>query len=123
LICRPFGHNFEPGWDINPAARGKEKFMARKTNKKGGFGGRTQTFSFRAPEASSVQLVGNFTQWLEHPINLQKGADGVWQTAVPLPPGTYHYRFFVDGAWRDDPACTQRTPNPFGGEDMTRQVA
>ena len=97
--------------------------MARKTNKKSGDGGRAQTFSFRAPEASSVQLVGNFTQWLEHPINLQKGVDGVWQAAVPLPPGTYHYRFFVDGAWRDDPACTQRTRNPFGGEDMTRQVA
>ena len=66
-----------------------------------------------------MQLVGDFTQWQERPISLQKGADGVWRTAVPLPPGKHHYRFLVDGEWRDDPECTLRTPNPFGGENMT----
>jgi 1,4-alpha-glucan branching enzyme len=96
--------------------------MAKKTNTKSGANGRTQTFSFRAPEAKSVQLVGDFTQWQEHPINLEKGAGGVWRTVVPLPPGTHHYRFLVDGEWRDDPECTLRAPNPFGGENMTRQV-
>ena len=97
--------------------------MAKKTNTKGGANGRTQTFSFCAPEAKSVQLVGDFTQWQEHPINLEKGAGGVWRTAVPLPPGMHHYRFLVDGEWRDDPLCTLRAPNSFGGENMMRQVA
>ena len=97
--------------------------MAKKAKTKSGANGRAQTFSFRAPEASSVQLVGDFTQWQERPVNLQKGADGVWQTTVSLPPGTHHYRFLVDGEWRDDPECTLRTPNPFGGENMARQVA
>ena len=97
--------------------------MAKKTNTKGGANGRTQTFSFREPEAKSVQLVGDFTQWQEHPINLEKGAGGVWRTVVPLPPGTHHYRFLVDGEWRDDPECTLRAPNPFGSENMMRQVA
>ena len=97
--------------------------MAKKTNIKGGANGRTQTFSFRAPDAMSVQLVGDFTQWQESPVNLQKGFDGVWRTTVILEPGTHHYRFLVDGEWRDDPECTLRTPNPFGGENMTRQVA
>jgi 1,4-alpha-glucan branching enzyme len=95
--------------------------MARKTKTKSG--GSAQTFSLRAPDASSVQLVGDFTQWQERPINLQKNADGVWQATVKLSPGAHHYRFFVDGQWCDDPECTLRTPNPFGGEDMTRQVA
>ena len=97
--------------------------MAKKIKTKSGTAGRAQTFSFRAPDALSVQLVGDFTQWQEHPVNLQKGADGVWRTAVSLPPGTHHYRFLVDGEWRDDPECTLRTPNPFGGENMARQVA
>jgi 1,4-alpha-glucan branching enzyme len=97
--------------------------MAKKTKTKSGAGGLAQTFSFLAPEATSVQLVGDFTQWQEHPVSLQKGADGVWRTAVNLPPGAHHYRFLVDGEWRDDPECTLRTPNPFGGENMTRQVA
>ena len=97
--------------------------MAKKTNAKNGAGGRTQTFSFRAPEALSVQLVGDFTQWQESPISLNRGMDGVWRTTVQLPAGTHHYRFLVDGEWRDDPECTLREPNPFGTENMMRQVA
>jgi len=85
--------------------------------------GRTEVFSFRSPGASNVQLVGDFTQWQQRPINLQKGVDGTWKATVILPPGTHQYRFVVDGEWCDDPACTQRAPNPFGGENMMRQVA
>jgi len=97
--------------------------MARKTKTKGGASGLAQTFSLLAPDASSVQLAGEFTQWQERPINLQKDADGIWRATVKLPPGEHHYRFLVDGEWRDDPECTLRAPNPFGGENMTRLVA
>jgi 1,4-alpha-glucan branching enzyme len=84
---------------------------------------KAQGFSFRAPEAISVQLVGDFTQWQEQPISLKKEANGIWRTSVELPPGTHHYRFLVDGEWRDDPECTLRVPNAFGTQDMTRKVA
>mgnify|MGYP000968869813 CR=1 FL=1 len=81
-----------------------------------------QQFFFTAPAALSVQLVGDFTQWQEKPIQLKKGKNGVWRAAVKLPPGTHHYRFMVDGQWRDDPECAVRSPNPFGGENMVRHV-
>lgn len=84
--------------------------------------GSTQTFSLAAPTAMSVQLVGDFTQWQERPINLQKDADGIWRTTVDLPPGAHHYRFLVDGEWRDDPECVLREPNPYGGHDSVRRV-
>ncbi len=71
----------------------------------------------------TVQLVGDFTQWQQHPIALQKDPEGVWKAKVELPAGVHHYRFMVDGEWRDDPDCNLREPNPFGGENMTRQVA
>jgi 1,4-alpha-glucan branching enzyme len=83
---------------------------------------RAQSFSFRAPDAISVLLVGDFTRWQENPISLQKGADGIWRTIIQIPPGTHHYRFLVDGEWRDDPECTLRAPNPFGSQNMMRQV-
>lgn len=86
-------------------------------------GNNAQMFWFAAPAAVSVQLVGDFTHWQEKPVNLQKSADGIWRTSVELTPGRHHYRFLVDGQWRDDPECRLRTPNPFGGEDMIRQVA
>jgi 1,4-alpha-glucan branching enzyme len=96
--------------------------MAKNMNSKGGGIGRKQTFAITAPGAVSVQLMGDFTHWQKHPINMGKGAKGVWQTTVELAPGTHHYRFFVDGEWCDDPECTLRVPNPYGGENMIRQV-
>jgi 1,4-alpha-glucan branching enzyme len=81
-----------------------------------------QTFSITAPTAMSVQLVGDFTHWQEKPAALKKGRDGVWKVTIALPPGTHHYRFLVDGQWRDDPECTLRVPNPFGTQDAVRQV-
>jgi 1,4-alpha-glucan branching enzyme len=82
-----------------------------------------QTFSITAPTAMSVQLVGDFTHWREKPIAMKKERGGVWKIAVELPAGTHHYRFLVDGQWRDDPECTVRVPNPFGGHDAVREVA
>ncbi len=82
-----------------------------------------QTFSFNAPNARSVQLVGSFTHWQQAPINLRRGGDGIWRTSIELEPGTHHYRFLVDGEWRDDPECTVRVANPFGTQNAVRQVA
>lgn len=81
-----------------------------------------QTFSITAPAATSVMLVGDFTQWQENPISLTKQEGGVWSATVELPPGMHHYRFLVDGEWRDDPECTLRAPNPYGAENSVRQV-
>jgi len=91
--------------------------MQKPTSKKS-----KQTFSFYAPDATSVQLVGDFTHWQENPINLKRQRSGTWKVTVPLAPGTYHYRFLVDGEWRDDPECTLRVPNPFGTENSVRKV-
>jgi 1,4-alpha-glucan branching enzyme len=84
--------------------------------------GRIQGFAYRAPEAASVQLIGDFTQWEDEPIDLTKGPGGVWRITLELPPGLHHYRFLVDGQWRDDPDCKTRVPNAFGGQDMMRKV-
>ncbi len=81
-----------------------------------------QTFSFQAPDAMSVLLVGDFTQWQEKPVPLKKAKRGVWQTTVSLEPGTHHYRFMVDGEWRDDPECAVHVENPYGGRDAVRVV-
>lgn len=95
--------------------------MARKT--KNGSLRKAQTFSFTAPAATSVLLVGDFTNWQERPIPLRKEADGIWHVKLELPPGAYHYRFLVDGEWRDDAECSLRVPTPFGSENAVRQVA
>lgn len=83
---------------------------------------RKVTFSFTAPEAQSVTLVADFSEWEQEPILLKKQKTGAWKATVSLAPGTYEYRFLVDGRWCDDPQCVARTPNPFGAENCVRVV-
>lgn len=81
-----------------------------------------QTFTLTAPEATCVQLAGDFTQWEQDPVTLTRDVGGEWRTMVKLPPGEHRYRFRVDGQWQDDPDCTVRVANPYGSEDMVRHV-
>jgi len=96
--------------------------MARQLESQSGTPSR-QTFRFTAPSATSVLLVGDFTEWQKSAVPMQKGKAGVWTTTVELTPGPHNYRFIVDGQWSDDPECTVRVPNPFGSQNMVRQVA
>ena len=83
---------------------------------------RRQAFSITAPDALSVMLVGDFTNWQQRPVALKKEAGGVWRANVEVPLGTHHYRFLVDGEWRDDPECITRVPNPYGSENSVLRV-
>ena len=75
------------------------------------------TFSFKAPDAQSVLLAGDFTGWQQAPLDLKKDKSGVWTKTVSLPPGRYEYKLLVDGNWQDDPSCHERQPNQFGGHN------
>lgn len=81
-----------------------------------------QNFVYQAPAAKSVQLVGDFTNWLERPINLRRHPEGTWWTAVRLQVGIHYYRFLVDGVWQDDPDCQFFVSNPFGSRNCVREV-
>ena len=82
-----------------------------------------QRFHITEPDARKVLLVGDFTDWQQRPIPMEKGKDGIWTATVKLPPGNYTYLFIVDGKWCEDPDCSVRLPNPYGGYNMVRQVA
>ena len=84
--------------------------------------GKIQNFSYHSPAARSVQLAGDFTGWLGQPINLRKGPNGTWRTALRLERGTHYYRFLVDGQWCDDPECSLYVPNSFGSQNAVWQV-
>ncbi len=91
-------------------------FMARVAKKK-------ETFTLLEPNALSVQLAGDFSEWDKSPINLKKDKNGLWKATVSLAPGPHEYRFLVDGQWRDDPACQKRVPNQFGATNCVREVS
>ena len=82
-----------------------------------------QTFSFKAPAAKHVAVAGDFTDWQRNPISLRKEDDGIWRVTVTRKSGEHRYRFLVDGEWRDDPTCSERTANPYGSQDAVMRVA
>lgn len=76
-------------------------------------------FTLAAPEASSVTLVGDFSDWeaSRHELADPDG-DGVWETRVRLKKGgVYEYNFIIDGEeWIPDPNALMQVDDGFGGE-------
>jgi 1,4-alpha-glucan branching enzyme len=81
-----------------------------------------QTFRYVDSEAQKVLLVGDFTEWQKAPISMKSVGNGLWTATVNLGPGSHSYLFVVDGEWCEDPDCSLRIPNPYGGVNMVRQV-
>lgn len=74
----------------------------------------TTTIHLDAPNAQSVYVAGSFNNWsLEDTYKLKK-ENGLWAIDMPLRPGTYSYRFVIDGKWQEDPANPVQEKNPFG---------
>jgi hypothetical protein len=62
--------------------------------------------TYRDPRAGTVRIAGTFNQW--SPAPMRRGDDGVWNTTVHLPVGSYGYKFVVDRDWVLDPAHDDR---------------
>jgi len=61
-------------------------------------------FTYEDPSAGSVSLAGDFNNWNMNAEPLTQGDDGVWRVVVALDPGTYEYKFVVNGSeWIADP--------------------
>ena len=79
-------------------------------------------FRLEAPEARAVALVGTFNSWDPEARVLKRDKSGVWKTWMMLEPGTYEYRFLVDGRWRNA-SDAEVVPNPFGTHNNVQAVA
>ena len=72
------------------------------------------SFSFHAPQAKEVFLVGDFNQWDVKKHKMKKGNGGTWEKTVVIKPGTYEYKYIVDGNWQEDPDHSRSLLNSFG---------
>lgn len=77
-------------------------------------GRRKISFQLSIPDAREVILMGDFNQWdpTKHPM--KRNNSGIWQKNVSLVPGTYEYKFRVDGEWENDPENPLVCPNCYG---------
>ena len=74
------------------------------------------SFVLEAPENANVQIAGDFNNWVPVGLHLIE-AEGkkVWQADIPLMPGTYEYKYVVNGNWMPDPANDKTVEGTFGG--------
>ncbi len=68
--------------------------------------------------AGDVRIAGDFNGWVPDKgvrsvIEAENG-ERVWTKILHLPPGTYQYRYVVDGEWREDPVNEKTAPSPTG---------
>jgi len=81
-------------------------------------------FRYRNPEAKRVNLVGDFNDWspVADPMTDDNG-DGEYTLFYPLGPGTYAYKFLVDGRnWVADPWNPLSEPDGFNGRNSIVKI-
>ena len=80
---------------------------------------RTVEVEFRDERASDVRIAGDFNGWVpDKDVTSRFRSDGeqrVWTKVLTLTPGTYQYRYVVDGEWREDPKNPRGVPGRLGG--------
>ncbi len=82
--------------------------MIEKGRKKG-----TVRFAVRPDGgAGKAFVVGSFSDW--QPIRMRKQKDGSFVSVVPVPAGTYEYKFILDDRWVVDPDNNAWAMNPYG---------
>ena len=73
------------------------------------------TFTVHAESGKAVYLAGSFNNW--DPAGkkmLEKKGNGVYTVAIKLVPGTYQYKFVIDGTWCADPENRDFVQNDHG---------
>ena len=81
------------------------------------------TFEYVDPSATLMTLVGGFNQWDPKVHPLKRDAGGLWKVMVRLEPGTYLYKFVVNGErWEEDALNLQRVLNEHGTFNSIRKV-
>lgn len=76
----------------------------------------THTFRFRAAnQPKHLSVFGAFNAWNRDELRLRDAnGDGEYEITIPIEPGRYEYKFFVDGAEILDRANPDSIANPFG---------
>jgi 1,4-alpha-glucan branching enzyme len=82
-------------------------------------------FRHYAPSAIRMNLAGDFNQWCDtangRPIDVTMDPmtmddKGIWSIVKPLEPGTYQYKYIIDGGiWQHDTNNLNTTPDGYGG--------
>jgi len=82
---------------------------------------------FRDANANDVRIAGDFNGWVPdkgvRSLIESEGQTRVWTKILRLAPGTYQYRYVVDGEWREDPENPEIISSTVGGRNSVLVVS
>jgi chromosome partitioning protein len=80
-------------------------------------------FSLEAPADASVEIAGDFTNWVPESLNRSTlHGKTVWHKAFSLGPGAYAYKYVINGNWISDPANDDTVDDHRGGKNSRIRV-
>lgn len=87
--------------------------LADRTTQVDVVSGGSVRISFSVPEASSVEIAGEWNQWT--PMPLTRVGSRRWEAVLQLAPGAYRFSLIVDGERWVVPDDVPQLPDDFGG--------
>ena len=114
LLCEMVGTAGIESWPehMEWIGMGEVNKMTEKINKDGNR--RRIDFVLEMPSAMEVVLLGDFNRWDQTGHPMKRCRNGIWKKSLLLAPGTYEYKFKVDGNWLNDPGNALTCDNCFG---------
>lgn len=79
-------------------------------------------FKYVNSNAGNVYIAGDFNNWSKASHPMTNHGEGIFSAEIELEPGTYLYKFVVDGDWIIDPDNVNTIPDGYGGENSVVNV-
>jgi len=109
--------------EASPPAQSEATLEAGPTE----FAPREIVVRFRDERANDVRIAGDFNGWVPdkgvRSLIESEGTTRVWTKILRLAPGTYQYRYVVDGEWREDPENPEAIASAVGGRNSVLVVS
>ena len=75
----------------------------------------TVTFTIHAEKGKEVYVAGEFNNWDPTAKKMAyKARKGIYEATLNLAPGTYQYKYVIDGTWCADPENAEAVANDQG---------
>lgn len=77
---------------------------------------KTVVFDLKAPVHADVRIAGDFNNWNPESLSFSGiPEEPRWRKQFSLQPGSYRYKYLLDGQWIEDPGNEKTEDDSFGG--------
>jgi chromosome partitioning protein len=81
-------------------------------------------FQLEAPESAMAQIAGDFNEWVPEYLQFSESQGRqLWHKTIQLRPGSYEYKYLVDGLWVVDPENDKTVEDSYGGVNSVIRIS